>query len=473
MNQQHTARRAARYSLCALAVASALASAAAQAADDGVVLSGRMRVGIASVELEGVSPRSTYIESAGSRIDLSGQETINPDLKAFFEVSTLVCLDEQPSSRIVADCGPQAKPRNAFGNREAWVGLRGSWGSMKFGRGFTTIRDINEQYDNSLGLASGLSAWVENTLLPKNQRLDADAAVTAALAAAGPLPPPLSGALSAGIRGAVGQINAGLDAAQIPALARNIEPNIYADNAVRYDYGDWDGLRFSGLVAVGENKTATQDAGSRLSARIGYSTSKPAIGQFSIDLGVEQNRNQVVDPYSTQAAVNGILIGAKNAGTAGLAAGLTPVVGAATANALSKVAFDAACKNRCELTALAAENRTTHTLLGTSYITPVGMIAVMAGHVNRQQTGLPDLTRNNWSVNYATLIDNIGFYVGYRNNGRSKFGDWEVQDSEDKYSIGGEYRFTKRTRIQYEVVAAKIEGASMAKYYVLGLDHRF
>lgn len=126
----------------ALAVAAAVAAPAALAADNEVVLYGQVNLGL-NITTAGTD--QLKVSNISSRIGFKGQEDLGGGMKAFFKVETGI--------------GPDSAPASSFGSREAWVGLKGDFGSVGLGRGKTPYTLATEELDpfyfnESLGLTN-------------------------------------------------------------------------------------------------------------------------------------------------------------------------------------------------------------------------------------------------------------------------------------------------------------------------------
>jgi len=125
--------------LMAVAVAGALAvPAVAFAQASSVTISGRANVGLDSYEATGATAgsasdfkRRTRIFDAGSRLIFQGTENLGGGLTAYFYNESGVNFDTGGSTG-------QANTVNTntgfLGSRNAWLGLRGNWGAVQFGK---------------------------------------------------------------------------------------------------------------------------------------------------------------------------------------------------------------------------------------------------------------------------------------------------------------------------------------------------
>ncbi|MFC4158183.1 porin [Chitinimonas lacunae] len=141
--------------LLAAAVTAALAAPAQ--ADDGIVIYGKMTMGVESVSAKGATLPNQTIErrmrvtDGFSTIGFRGQEEINDDLVAYYQIETQIKPDD---SCGFAGCSTQGQisglglpfddrygrytsPHTGgvnLANRPSFVGLRGNWGQIQLGR---------------------------------------------------------------------------------------------------------------------------------------------------------------------------------------------------------------------------------------------------------------------------------------------------------------------------------------------------
>lgn len=143
--------------LLAIAVGGALA-ASAHAQGSNVQLYGIIDLGV--THFSGVSngaggtTSSTGLSSgvqSGSRIGLKGQEELGDGLSTLFDVETGFCAAGTSQDQSVGYSG--AGPSNGFCTgggfmqRQAWVGLRGNFGTLQAGRMYTLIADAEGATD--------------------------------------------------------------------------------------------------------------------------------------------------------------------------------------------------------------------------------------------------------------------------------------------------------------------------------------
>lgn len=119
-----------RFKLIATALASLMA-AAAQAQSSSVTLYGRVDLNLTRVSGEGWR----MDQSSTSRFGLRGSEALGGGMSAIFQLE----------SRINPQNGTSETPR--FWGREAWVGLRGGFGTVRLGRTLSPSQRIASGYD--------------------------------------------------------------------------------------------------------------------------------------------------------------------------------------------------------------------------------------------------------------------------------------------------------------------------------------
>lgn len=139
-------------SLLALAVLGAFAGAAS--AQTNVTVYGLVDVGVqyTKTKVDGVGSTSlTEMASgmqSGSRLGFKGSEDLGGGLSAIFTLE----------NGFNADTGALAEGTALF-NRQAWVGLKGNFGTVKFGRQYTPIHLAVDSVDPfSTGLAGDMSS---------------------------------------------------------------------------------------------------------------------------------------------------------------------------------------------------------------------------------------------------------------------------------------------------------------------------
>lgn len=142
-------------SLIALAV---LAASGAAMAQSSVTVYGIADIWFGSVKSQDrnganwVGERQTVLESggvSGSRFGFKGSEDLGGGLKANFTLEQGFDLSNSE----------QAEEGKAF-NRDAWVGLSGGFGALKFGRSYTAYDDIRGTNNNTFDSALTAAPWV-------------------------------------------------------------------------------------------------------------------------------------------------------------------------------------------------------------------------------------------------------------------------------------------------------------------------
>jgi predicted porin len=144
-------------SLLALAVLGAFAGAAS--AQTNVSIYGIADAGISRFD-NGVA-KSTRLDSgaqSGSRIGFTGSEDLGGGLSAIFTLENGFSIDD----------GTMGQGGRLFG-RQAFVGLRGGFGAVKFGRQYNPIRPALESIDP---FGFGLAGNISNVFNPYGERAD-------------------------------------------------------------------------------------------------------------------------------------------------------------------------------------------------------------------------------------------------------------------------------------------------------------
>src|SRR5690606_7471381 len=105
--------------LVAVAVAGLLAAPlAAQAQTANVTLYGRVNLDLEYIDANRDNPSVTRVSSNSSRLGVRGTESLGGGLNAIFQIE----------SAVSADAGG-----GQLGTRETFIGLQGSWGTVKMG----------------------------------------------------------------------------------------------------------------------------------------------------------------------------------------------------------------------------------------------------------------------------------------------------------------------------------------------------
>ena len=122
--------------LLAVAVAGALAAPAAMAQTSNVQLYGRGNLSFdnygSSGATTGANVKSRYrVVDSGSRLGVRGTEDLGGGLRALFQIESGVNLDSGTGN---GQSGGSNANTGFFASRDSYVGLAGSWGSLRFGR---------------------------------------------------------------------------------------------------------------------------------------------------------------------------------------------------------------------------------------------------------------------------------------------------------------------------------------------------
>lgn len=97
-----------------------------------VVLYGQIKGGVEVTKIKGVSGTTTQIVDYGSRIGFKGQEQLNGDLKAIWQLEQDVNIGGGSTG---------------FGTRDSFVGLSGNFGTVKAGYQETPVKALNGKLD--------------------------------------------------------------------------------------------------------------------------------------------------------------------------------------------------------------------------------------------------------------------------------------------------------------------------------------
>lgn len=162
----------------------------------------------------------------GSRFGLRGSEDLGAGMKANFQLEQGFTIDDGVSSNITNTAGVPANS-SAF-SRHAWVGLSGGFGSTRFGRTPTPLDDVN-------GIANGV---FDSNLSPTGQNVFRSTAYT-----------------------------------------------VRTNNTLAYYTPNFSGITAAVSYGLGEDKTATADAGSVTSFNVIY-----AAGPLNAHLGYQSEK---------------------------------------------------------------------------------------------------------------------------------------------------------------------------------------
>lgn len=481
-------------------VAAAVALLLSGAALAEVQVGGELKIGVASLDMEGTTGRKTVLDTASSYLSVRGEETLSEQTRVFFDISTRLCLD---GNQVVAnDC--RAYDRNAhswkeannFASREGWLGVRNSqYGEFKIGRGKTPFDEVVDRYDPSTGIGTGMSAWVER-VYPATVPLKASNAsavvstfaqqvygLTYAQAVGGGADAATADAIATASSTSASQTLSGALAQQLvpailaqfpvlPTIGRYTEPDATFSNAIRYNYGSPKAFHVGAMYGTGEDKTASFAGASRLSLNVGYANGEEDFGQFRIDavfdyqknLQTEGTADQIVAGLAAaQAAASPQLSAALQAG--GIPAALADPTAAAALAAI----IDPAAANYT----LSDENSAQHLMLASSYVFPFGRLGLVVDRIVLAQGGLADAKRTNWALNWELGGEKWGAFLGYRKLGETEMGGLGLSDSERKIGLGAEYYLSKRTKFITEYNNNRIEGGKVVHTVLGGIVHKF
>ncbi len=197
--------------LVAAAVAGLLAAPlAAQAQNANVTLYGRLNIDYEIVngrQADGSNPRVSRLSSNSSRLGVRGTEALGGGLNAIFQIEQNVSGDTGNSQN------------SGFASRETFVGLQGTWGTVKMGKFLMPLDDTHPIFGNvptyTTSILSTADIWAQ---------------------------------------GAQSKFNGGFDAR--------------LGNSLRYDSPVWSGFNFSGQVALRDSSGFNDN----------FATAAPAIG---------------------------------------------------------------------------------------------------------------------------------------------------------------------------------------------------
>jgi predicted porin len=224
-------------SLIALAV---LAASGAAMAQSSVTLYGIADIWLGSVKVEtpASSVTNTMMQSGGvngSRWGMKGSEDLGGGLKANFDLESGFNLDS----------GSSAQGGLLFG-RQAWVGLSGGFGAVRFGR------IASPYYDQEGALDAGFNSALSAQMVAFRTELGADSSLAAS----------------------------------------NVGGASRFNNAIRYDMPNMGGFSAGIEYGLTENKTPTVGAGGKLAFNVNY-----AAGPFAAVLAYDA---QKVDGNATE-----------------------------------------------------------------------------------------------------------------------------------------------------------------------------
>lgn len=116
-----------------------------------VVLYGRIRGGIEVSKVEGVKGTKTELIDYTSTIGFKGQEQLNHDLKAIWQLE----------QRVDILGGGSSSTQRGFGTRNSYVGLKGGFGEFRVGYQHSPLGDYLDNYD----------IWESSNVLPTSLKV--------------------------------------------------------------------------------------------------------------------------------------------------------------------------------------------------------------------------------------------------------------------------------------------------------------
>ncbi|XXQ69310.1 porin [Neisseriaceae bacterium B1] len=117
-----------------------------------VVLYGKIRGGIEVEKIKGVDGTKTQIVDYTSIIGFKGQEQLNGDLKAIWQMEQTVDIGG----------GDNGGKQRGFGTRNSFIGLKGGFGEIRAGHQHNPVGDFVDNYDvweNASAIAPGLNVY--------------------------------------------------------------------------------------------------------------------------------------------------------------------------------------------------------------------------------------------------------------------------------------------------------------------------
>ena len=139
--------------LVAVAVAAVLAAPlAAQAQTANVTLYGRVHTSLEYIDANGDRPSVQRVSTNSSRLGVRGTESLGRGLNAIFQIESNVNTD---------------RGGGELGTRDTFVGLQGSWGTVRFGHFLAPYDDMHPIFGNGptflTTLLSTASIWSQGT----------------------------------------------------------------------------------------------------------------------------------------------------------------------------------------------------------------------------------------------------------------------------------------------------------------------
>jgi predicted porin len=144
--------------LVAVAVAGVLAAPmAAQAQTANVTLYGRLNMNLEYIDANGNNPSVTRLSSNSSRLGVRGTESLGGGLNVIFQLE----------SSISGDAGG-----GTLAARDTFVGLQGSWGTVRWGNFLAPYDDMHPIFGNvptfTTSILATAAIWANNGSFAKN-----------------------------------------------------------------------------------------------------------------------------------------------------------------------------------------------------------------------------------------------------------------------------------------------------------------
>ena len=116
-----------------------------------VILYGQIKGGVEVTKVRHKKGTETQIVDYGSRIGFKGQEQLNGDLKAIWQLEQRVDIGGGKKSKVVgvdASGNPIIVTEGrGFGTRDSFIGLEGGFGKVRVGHLSTPVKEVNDKLD--------------------------------------------------------------------------------------------------------------------------------------------------------------------------------------------------------------------------------------------------------------------------------------------------------------------------------------
>lgn len=114
-----------------------------------VILYGQIKGGVEVTKVRHVKGTETKIVDYGSRIGFKGQEQLNGDLKAIWQLEQRVDIGGGKTKKTYDINGNDVdiEGGRGFGTRDSFIGLEGSFGKVRVGHLSTPVKEVNDKLD--------------------------------------------------------------------------------------------------------------------------------------------------------------------------------------------------------------------------------------------------------------------------------------------------------------------------------------